>query len=82
VARAPQKVLVIEPHPHVIPAGIAGVIVDHPKGRLEQNRAATHNELVQFVRAADADGAPSLGAAAMVVLYWLVREEDIFERFA
>jgi hypothetical protein len=34
-AGAPQKVLVIEPHPQVIPAGIADVTVDHPVGHLE-----------------------------------------------
>jgi hypothetical protein len=35
IAGAPQKVLVIEPDPHVNSAGIAGAIVDHPIGRLE-----------------------------------------------
>src|SRR5262249_10905731 len=34
-AGAPQKVLVVELHPYIIPAGIAGVIVDHPVWRRE-----------------------------------------------
>lgn len=35
MARTPQKILVIEPRPDIIPAGIAGMIVDHPIGRFE-----------------------------------------------
>jgi hypothetical protein len=48
----------------------------------KQNRAATLDELIRFVRAADADQTPSLGTAAMIGFYWLVREEDIFARMA
>jgi hypothetical protein len=48
----------------------------------KQNRSATLAELVQFVRAADEDGTPSLGTAALIAFYWLVREEDIFGRMA
>jgi hypothetical protein len=48
----------------------------------KQNRAATLAELMQFVNAADEDGSPSLGTAAMIAFYWLVREEDIFSRMA
>jgi hypothetical protein len=47
----------------------------------KKNRAATLAELMKFVSAADADGSPSLGTAAMIAYYWLVREEDIFGRF-
>src|SRR5262249_15709821 len=46
----------------------------------KQNRAATLTELRLFVQAADKDGTPSLGTAAMIAFYWLVREEDIFGR--
>jgi hypothetical protein len=48
----------------------------------KKNRAATLHELMQFVHAADADGTPSLGTAAMIAFYWLPREEDIFGRIA
>jgi hypothetical protein len=68
-------------HPSVVPAAnpFKGVETEYePK----QNRAATHEELMQFVRAADADGTPSLGTAAMIAYFWLVREEDIFGRLA
>jgi len=37
---------------------------------------------MQFVRAADQDGTPSLGTASMIAFYWLVGEEDIFSRMA
>lgn len=68
-------------HPTVVPAAnpFKGVEVEYePK----QNRAATPEELNQFVRAADEDGTASLGTAAMIAFYWLVREEDIFGRMA
>jgi hypothetical protein len=68
-------------HPNVVPAAnpFKGVDVEYePK----QNRAATLEELMQFVRAADEDDTPSLGTAAMIAFYWLVREEDIFNRMA
>src|SRR5262249_33689301 len=29
VARAPEEILVVEAHPDTVPAGIAGVIIDH-----------------------------------------------------
>jgi hypothetical protein len=68
-------------HPAIVPAAnpFKGVEVEYtPK----QNRAAKLPELMQFVHAADADGRPSLGTAAMIAFYWLVREEDIFSRMA
>jgi hypothetical protein len=68
-------------HPTVMPAGnpFKGVEIEYdPK----KNRSATLEELGFFVAAADADGSPSLGTAAMIAFYWLPREEDIFERFA
>jgi hypothetical protein len=68
-------------HPTVVPATnpFTGIDVEYePK----QNRAATVDQLRQFVRAADEDGTPSLGTAAMIAFYWLVREEDIFSRMA
>lgn len=68
-------------HPTVMPAGnpFKGIEIEYdPK----KNRSATLTELACFVAAADADGSPSLGTAAMVAFYWLPREEDIFERFA
>ena len=56
-----------------------GVDIDYePK----HNRAATLAELMQFVRAADEDGTLSIGTAALLAFYWLVREEDIFTRVA
>jgi hypothetical protein len=48
----------------------------------KKNRASTLEELNAFVAAADADGSPSLGTAAMIAFWWLPREEDIFMRFA
>jgi hypothetical protein len=68
-------------HPTIVPAAnpFKGLDVEYePK----QNRAATLPELMQFVRAADDDGTASLGTAAMIAFYWLVREEDIFGRMA
>jgi hypothetical protein len=68
-------------HPAIVPAAnpFKGLDVEYePK----QNRAAKLAELMQFVRAADEDGTPSLGTAAMIAFYWLVREEDIFGRTA
>ena len=68
-------------HPTIVPATnpFKGIDVEyHPK----QNRAATLTELMQFVQAADEDGSRSLGTAAMITFYWLVREEDIFGRMA
>jgi hypothetical protein len=68
-------------HPTVMPAGnpFKGLEIEYdPK----KNRSATLAELGIFVAAADADGSPSLGTAAMIAFYWLPREEDIFERFA
>jgi hypothetical protein len=68
-------------HPTVVPASnpFKGVDIEYePK----QNRPATLEQLRQFVRAADEDGTSSLGTAAMIAFYWLVREEDIFSRVA
>jgi hypothetical protein len=68
-------------HAPLVPAAnpFKGLTIEYePK----QNRAATLGELIQFVRTADADGTPSFGTAAMIGFYWLIREEDIFERFA
>ena len=73
VARRNRPAIVPETNP------FKGVDVEYePK----QNRAATLAELKQFVRAADEDGTQSLGTAAMIAFYWLVREEDIFSRMA
>jgi hypothetical protein len=68
-------------HPTIVPAAnpFKGIDVEYePK----QNRAAKLAELMQFVQAADEDGSPSLGTAAMIAFYWLVREEDFFGRMA
>src|SRR6516162_7534613 len=68
-------------HPTIVPATnpFKGIDVEyHPK----QSRAATLTELMQFVQAADEDGSRSLGTAAMIAFYWLVREEDILGRMA
>jgi hypothetical protein len=68
-------------HPSVVsPANpFKGLEIEYqPK----QNKSATLAELNEFVAAADADGSQSLGTAAMIAFYWLVREEDIFGRFA
>jgi hypothetical protein len=68
-------------HPTMVPSAnpFKGVEIEYQP---MQNRSATLAELKQFVDAADADGTPSLGTAAMIAFYWLVREEDIFGRFA
>ena len=56
-----------------------GVDIDYePK----HNRAATLAEVMQFVRGADEDGTLSIGTAALLAFYWLVRDEDIFSRMA
>jgi hypothetical protein len=68
-------------HPTVMPEGnpFKGIEIEYePK----KNRSATLDELQIFVAAADADGSPSLGTAAMLAFYWLPREEDIFQRMA
>ena len=68
-------------HPTIVPATnpFKGIEVEYES---KQNRAANLAELVQFVRTADEDGSRSLGTAAMIAFYWLVREEDIFGRMA
>jgi hypothetical protein len=73
VARRNRPAIVPETNPFM------GIDVEY---KPEQNRAATLEELMQFVRAADEDGTPSLGTAAMIAFYWLMREEDIFSRMA
>jgi hypothetical protein len=45
-------------------------------------RPVTHDELVRFVKTADAVGEASLGTAAMIAYYWLQREEDIIARLS
>jgi hypothetical protein len=50
--------------------------------RPKVTRAATYEELVAFVNAADALGHRSIGTAAMIAFFWLQREEDIFQRLA
>ncbi|MGY4472856.1 hypothetical protein [Bradyrhizobium sp. USDA 3364] len=68
-------------HPAILPAAnpFKGVEIEYePK----KNISATRQHLTTFVEAADADGRPSLGTAAMIAFYWLPREEDIFGRFA
>jgi hypothetical protein len=68
-------------HPAVMPASnpFKGIEIEYdPK----KNSSATLGELSVFVGAADADGSPSLGTAAMLAFYWMPREEDIFLRMA
>jgi len=68
-------------HPTVMPEGnpFKGIEIEYePK----KNRSSTLEELGIFIAAADADGSPSLGTAAMLAFYWLPREEDIFQRIA
>jgi hypothetical protein len=43
-------------------------------------RPVTHDELIAFVKAADATGEASIGTAAMIAFYWLQREVDILSR--
>jgi integrase len=50
--------------------------------RPKVTRAATYEELIAFVRKADALGYRSIGTAALIAFFWLQREEDIFLRLA
>ena len=68
-------------HATVVPVAnpFKGIEIEYaPK----KNKSATDSQLNIFVAAADADGSPSLGTAAMIAFYWLPREEDIFTRFS
>src|SRR5262249_52053289 len=62
VARTPEEVLVVEPVRRVVPAAVAGVVVDHPPGRLDlggrMREAADHHHL-----RADRPGEPREAAA-------------------
>lgn len=43
-------------------------------------RPVSYAELLRFVSAADAEGAPSIGTAAMIAFFWLQRQVDILSR--
>ena len=64
------------------------VLFENPFARMELSykpkitRAATYEELIAFVRKADALGFRSIGTAALIAFFWLQREEDIFLRLA
>ena len=61
---------------------------ENPFARMELSykpkitRAATYEELIAFMRKADALGFRSIGTAALIAFFWLQREEDIFLRLA
>lgn len=57
----------------------AGMRLPH---KAKPTRPVTHDELVRFVAAADAAGRPSVGTAAMLGFYWLIRQVDILTRFS
>ncbi len=67
--------------PTIVPA-------ENPFARMELSyrpkvtRAATYEELMAFVKTADALGYSSIGTAALIAFFWLQREEDIFLRLA
>jgi hypothetical protein len=48
----------------------------------EATRPVTHDELLRFVAAADAEGEASIGTAAMLAFYWLQRQTDILNRLS
>lgn len=50
--------------------------------RSQLTRPVTRAELMSFVRAADNAGEPSLGTAAMIAFFWLVRQIDILTRLS
>lgn len=43
-------------------------------------RPVSYGELMTFVAAADEDGSPSIGTAAMIAFFWLQRQTDILSR--
>lgn len=43
-------------------------------------RPVSYGELMRFVTAADEDGSPSIGTAAMIAFFWLQRQVDILSR--
>jgi hypothetical protein len=43
-------------------------------------RPVSYGELMRFVAAADKDGSPSIGTAAMIAFFWLQRQIDILSR--
>src|SRR5262245_23377690 len=45
-----------------------------------RTRPVTHPELMRFVQAADNEGEPSIGTAAMIAFFWLQRQIDILSR--
>lgn len=65
----------------VVPANNPFAKMDLPY-RAKPTRPVTHDELKRFVAAADADGEPSIGTAAMIAYFWLQRQEDILKRLA
>ena len=50
--------------------------------RAKPIRPFTHDELLRFVKTADAEGESSIGTAAMIAYYWLQRKEDILTRLS
>jgi integrase len=50
--------------------------------RAQPTRPFTHDELLRFVKTADAEGESSIGTAAMIAYYWLQRKEDILTRLS
>jgi hypothetical protein len=50
--------------------------------RPKVTRADTYDELISFVKKADALGYRSIGTAALIAFFWLQREEDIFLRLS
>jgi hypothetical protein len=67
--------------PSIVPSEnpFAGMELSYePKG----TRAATYEELMAFVVAADSLGYRSIATAALIAFFWLQREEDIFQRLA
>src|SRR5262249_61559900 len=64
------------------PAENHSAAVDMESYRAKRARAARHDELLRFVRAADDAGEASIGTAAMIAFYWLQRETDIIGRLS
>lgn len=50
--------------------------------RAKRTRPVTFASVMAFVKAADEAGAPSIGSAAMISYFWMLRETDILQRFA
>src|SRR3712207_3339483 len=50
--------------------------------KAKPTRPVTYEELMRFVRAADAEGEASIGTAAMIAFFWLQRQKDILTRLS